>query len=88
MGVDLGGPHIREKVLEVRDRWALEIAQVLIAAGANIDARDPDGMTPLSAAVHYKRQETAKGLITAWAALSGRPPEITEAGARDGQLAE
>ena len=55
-----------EDLSATSDRISLEVTKVLLAAGANIDARDPRGMTPLIMVVRG-RPETAKALIAAGA---------------------
>lgn len=54
---------------EIMERWRLETAKLLITAGANINARDPKGMTPLNHAANHNSLETAKFLINAGAML-------------------
>jgi hypothetical protein len=44
-----------------------EVAQLLIARGANVDARTPNGSTPLMMAAHEGQEELAKALIAAGA---------------------
>ena len=36
-----------------------EIVEMLIAKGANVNAKDDDGITPLDGAMHQKHTETA-----------------------------
>ena len=62
--------HVRVfKGPRLEDEIAREIAKALIAAGANIDARDSDGMTPLGWAAQLGRQEAGIALIAAGAML-------------------
>ena len=36
-----------------------EIVELLIAKGADVNAKDDGGMTPLAVAIHFKHPETA-----------------------------
>jgi ankyrin repeat protein len=72
-GVDPNVKKKSESALQIAAKWNhTEAIEALIAAGANPNARDNDGWTPLHEAAHRKNVESVKTLIEAGVKIDAR----------------